>query len=239
MDLANKIVLITGGGTGIGAAIARSFAEAGAQVVICGRRLEKLEETAASIHSVHPLRTMVADVADAEQVKTMVEQVQGEIGPIDIVVNNAGLNLKERRLQELQPASWRLLIDANATGVFNVIYAVLPQMRAQGAGLIISISSLSGIRPSVLAGAAYSAAKHALAALMKVLSEEEEVNGIRATTISPGDVNTPLLEQRPVAVSAERRAQILRPEDVAAAALFVATLPAHVVIPDLVIRPMG
>ena len=127
----------------------------------------------------------------------------------------------------------------NATGAFNMIQAVLPQMRAQRGGLIINVSSIAGMRASALAGAAYSAAKHALHALSKVVGQEEEANGIRATLLAPGDINTPLLDQRPVAVTEEQRARILQPNDVAAAALFVATLPAHVCVPELVLKPIG
>ena len=130
-------------------------------------------------------------------------------------------------------------MTVNATGAFNMIQAVLPQMRAQRDGLIINISSISGRRASTLAGAAYSASKHALNALSKVVGQEEEQHGIRSTIISPGDINTPLLDKRPVPVSAEQRAKILQPDDIAAAALFVATLPAHVSVPEIVIKPIG
>jgi NADP-dependent 3-hydroxy acid dehydrogenase YdfG len=111
-------------------------------------------------------------------------------------------------------------------------------MRARKDGLIILISSLAGVRPSSLGGAAYSAAKHAANALIKVLSLEEKDNGIRATIIAPGEVNTPLLDERPVKVSEEHKARILQPEDVAAAALFVATLPARAHVPELLIKPV-
>jgi NADP-dependent 3-hydroxy acid dehydrogenase YdfG len=239
MPLHGNVALVTGGGTGVGAAIARQFAAAGAQVVIVGRREALLAATSAEIGGDIPVRTAVADVADRGQVKQMVDQVVRELGRIDILVNNAGVNIAARRLEELAPEDWDLLMDVNATGAFNVIQAVLPQMRTRGSGLIISISSISGHRPSALAGAAYSAAKHALNALTKVVAQEEERNGIRTTVISPGDINTPLLDKRPTPVSAEQRARILQPDDVAAAALFVATLPAHVSVPELVIKPVG
>ena len=145
----------------------------------------------------------------------------------------------ERRLEQLSDENWDYLMTVNATGAFNMIQAVLPQMRAQGDGLIINISSISGLRASTLAGAAYSASKHALNALSKVVGQEEEQHGIRSTIISPGDINTPLLDKRPVPVSAEQRAKILQPDDIAAAVLFVATLPAHVCVPELVIKPVG
>ena len=239
MGLGGKIAVVTGGGSGVGAAIARRFAEAGAQVVIVGRRLEQLQAACDEIKAAKPVRAIAADVASRDEVGRLVEQVNADVGPIDILVNNAGVNIAARRLEELSPADWDYIMEVNATGAFNMIQAVLPQMRARGAGLIISVSSISGLRPSALAGAAYSASKHALAALTKVVGQEEERNGIRATVISPGDINTPLLDKRPVPVSVEQRAKILQPDDIAAAALFVATLPPHVSVPELVIKPVG
>jgi NADP-dependent 3-hydroxy acid dehydrogenase YdfG len=239
MLLEGKVVLITGGGSGVGAAIARQFAQAGARVVVVGRRAEQLQATCDAITDGLPARPIVADVADRAQVNALVEQITGELGRIDILVNNAGVNTPARRLDELSAEDWDYLMTVNATGAFNVIQAVLPGMRSQRDGLIINISSISGRRASTLAGAAYSASKHALNALSKVVSQEEEQHGIRSTIISPGDINTPLLDKRPVPVSAEQRAKILQPDDIAAAALFVATLPAHVSVPEIVIKPIG
>jgi NADP-dependent 3-hydroxy acid dehydrogenase YdfG len=239
MLLEGKVVLVTGGGSGVGAAIARQFAQAGAQVVVVGRRAEQLQATRDAITNGAPVRPAIADVADRVQVTALVEQIVSEFGRLDMLINNAGVNTPERRLEQLSAENWDYLMTVNATGAFNMIQAVLPHMRAQRDGLIINISSISGLRASTLAGAAYSASKHALNALSKVVGQEEEQHGIRSTIISPGDINTPLLDKRPVPVSAEQRAKILQPDDIAAAALFVATLPAHVSVPELVIKPIG
>jgi NADP-dependent 3-hydroxy acid dehydrogenase YdfG len=118
-----------------------------------------------------------------------------------------------------------------------VIHAVLPDMRARRDGVIINVSSIAGVRPSMLGGAAYSASKHALSALTSVLGQEEKDNGIRATNLCPGEVNTPILDARPVKVSDEHKAQILQPEDVAAAVIFIATLPPRAHVPELIIKP--
>ena len=238
MQLDGKIALVTGGGTGVGQAIAKSFAQAGAQVVITGRRQDKLEQTCAAIQTAKPVRYFVADVADRAQVAALIAWINQEFGPLDIVVNNAGVNIRQRRMDEIKPESWDYLMEVNTTGVFNLAHAVLPQMRARRDGLLITISSLSGVRPSTLAGAAYSASKHAAAALMQVIALEEKDNGIRATVISPGEINTPILDDRPVKVSNEHKARILQPDDVAAAALFVAGLPARVHVPELLIKPI-
>ncbi len=236
--LDGKIALITGGGTGVGQAIAKSFAEAGAQVIITGRRQDKLEQACVAIQAPKPVRYFTADVADRTQVAALIEWINSEFGLLDIVVNNAGVNIRERSIAELKPEGWAYVFDVNTTGVFNVIHAVLPQMRARRDGLLLTISSLGGIRPSTLAGAAYSASKHAVNALMQVIALEEKDNGIRATILAPGEINTPILDDRPVKVSDEHKARILQPEDVAAAALFIASLPARVHVPELLIKPI-
>ena len=238
MQLTGKIALITGGGTGIGAAIAKSYAAAGATVVITGRRVEKLQETLAAIGAATGIHAYAADVAERAQVNALVAWVNQQFGPIDILVNNAGVNVVKRRVEELAPEDWDYILQVGATAVFNTVHAVLPQMKARQDGLIILISSLSGVRPSPLGGAAYSAAKQAANAFMQVLSLEEKENGIRATIIAPGEVNTPLLDARPVKVSDEHKARILQPEDVAAAALFVASLPPRAHVPQLLIKPV-
>lgn len=239
MSLAGKVALVTGGGSGAGAAIARQLAEAGAQVVVVGRRAEQLQAACAAIAGGPAVVPIAADVADRAQVQALADEVLGRFGRIDILVNNAGVNIVARRLEELAPEDWDQLMTINATGAFNMIRAVLPAMRAQGGGQIINISSISGVRASALAGAAYSASKHAMNALSYVVAQEEEQHGIRSTVIVPGEINTPLLDQRPNPVSAEQRARILQPDDIASAALFIATLPAHVAVPELVIKPVG
>jgi NADP-dependent 3-hydroxy acid dehydrogenase YdfG len=238
MKLTGKTALVTGGGTGIGQAIAQAFAHEGANVVITGRRADKLQATIAALEGAAQVRPFVADVANREQVDELVRWANDSFGQIDILVNNAGVNVVKRQVAELAPAAWDTILNVGATGVFNTIHAVLPQMRTRQDGLIILISSLAGVRPSSLGGAAYSAAKHAANALMKVLAVEEKDNGIRATIIAPGEVNTPLLDDRPVKVSEEHKARILQPADVAAAALFVAGLPPHVHVPELLIKPV-
>jgi NADP-dependent 3-hydroxy acid dehydrogenase YdfG len=238
MQLSNKVALITGGGTGIGQAIAKRFAQEGATVLITGRRADKLQETVNATGRPHHIHAHAADVADRAQVEALVAKITAEFGQIDILVNNAGVNVVKRQVAELAPTDWDYILEVGATGVFNTIHAVLPQMRARQDGLIILVSSLAGVRPSSLGGAAYSAAKHAANALIKVLAAEEKDNGIRATILAPGEVNTPLLDERPVKVSDEHRARILQPDDVAAAALFIASLPPRAHVPELLIKPV-
>ena len=237
MRLEGKVCLVTGGGTGIGLASAAALAAEGAQVIITGRRAEKLHEACAAITAPRSVAAYAADMADRGQVNALVAWIRAEFGPVDILVNNAGVNVLKRRIDELAPEDWDYMLTVNATGAFNVIHAVLPEMRAHRDGVIINVSSLAGVRASSLGGAAYSASKHAMNALTRVIGIEDKDNGIRATNLCPGEVNTPILDGRPVKVSDEHRAQILQPEDVAAAVVFIATLPPRAHVPELLIKP--
>lgn len=235
--LTEKTALITGGGSGIGLAVARVFLDEGARVAISGRDPAKLTRAAESLPGKDRLTVHAADVAQPEQVQTLVQAVRERFGPIDILVNNAGLNVKKRTMRELSLDSWRLLMQANLDGAFYCTQAVLPSMLERHEGLIIYISSIAGKRASPLGGAAYAASKFGMSALGLCLAAEEKDSGIRTSVIYPGEVDTPILEVRPQPVSAEQRQQILQPEDVAAAVLFVATLPPRVSVPELVIKP--
>lgn len=229
-------VLVTGAGTGIGRAVAHSFAAEGACVGLMGRRQEPLEETAEGLP---PERTqlLACDVADRQAVNDAVATFEARFGPLAVLVNNAGTNTNPRSVGEVAPEDWDLTVNVNLTGVFNCIRAALPGMRRRGDGLVINVSSVAGLRGSKLAGAAYSASKHGVVALTSTLNEEEAETGIRACAICPGEVETPILDRRPEPVGAEHRARILQPDDVAAAAVFVAALPPRACVPLLVIKP--
>jgi NAD(P)-dependent dehydrogenase (short-subunit alcohol dehydrogenase family) len=235
--LTGKSVLITGGGSGIGLASARLLLQEGARVAITGRDESKLRRAAEELDAGERLIYRAADIADVAQVRALVEDVTRRLGRIDILVNNAGLNIKERSFRELTPENWHLLLGANLHGAFYCMHAVLPQMRARRDGLIININSISGKRSNPLGGIAYNAAKHGLRGLAMGLAAEEKDNGIRVSSIYPGEVNTPILEARPTPVSDEKRRVMLQPEDIAAAVLLIATLPPRASIPELVITP--
>jgi NADP-dependent 3-hydroxy acid dehydrogenase YdfG len=236
-DLTGKCVLVTGGGSGIGLAVARLFLDAGATVAITGRDADRLKRAAAKLNGGDRLLTHAADVTVVEQVETLVQDVTSKLGRIDILVNNAGTNIKARAFRELTPDSWHHLLGANLHGAFYCTYAVLPQMRERKDGLIINVNSISGKRSNPLGGVGYNAAKFALRGLAMGLAAEERGNGIRVTSIYPGEVDTPILEHRPNPISDEHRQTILLPDDVAQAVLFVAKLPARAAVPELVILP--
>jgi NAD(P)-dependent dehydrogenase (short-subunit alcohol dehydrogenase family) len=236
-ELTGKVALITGGGSGIGLAVARLFLDAGARVAITGRTEEKLRRAAEELAGGDNLLAHAADVTDPGQVEKLVAAVNAKFGPIDILVNNAGANIKERAFRELTPETWRQMVSANLDGAFYCTHAVLPQLAGRPGGLIVNINSVSGKRAGPLGGSAYVAAKFGLRGLALAVAAEEKATGVRISSIYPGEVDTPILEQRPRPVSDEHRRKVLRPEDVARAVLFLATLPERAWVPELVIAP--
>jgi NADP-dependent 3-hydroxy acid dehydrogenase YdfG len=235
--LTSKGVLITGGGSGIGLAAAKMLLQEGAKVAITGRDAAKLARAADGLQAGDRLVHFPADVSKPEQVEALVKDAVKALGRIDILLNNAGLNIPERAFRQLTLESWKNLLGSNLEGAFYCMKAVLPHMLERKEGLIINVNSISGKRASPLGGTAYAAAKFGLRALGMGLAAEEKDNGIRVANIYPGEVDTPILKHRPTPLTEEHRRTILQPEDVAAAIVFVATLPARVAIPELVIMP--
>ena len=238
MKLKDKIAIVTGAGSGIGRGIAELFAQEGAEVVTVGRTREKLDvakqEAEDGAERLHP---RALDVSDRLSAKSLVTATVAQFGRVDILVNNAGVNVAKRALAELSIEDFDKLVQVNLNGAFYMMHGVLPVMREQGGGLIINVSSVAGVRASVLGGAAYSASKFGLSGLSKTIGVEERENGIRSCLIYPGEVNTPILDARPVVPDADRRAKMLQPEDLAQAALLVATLHPRATIPELTIVP--
>jgi NADP-dependent 3-hydroxy acid dehydrogenase YdfG len=229
--------LVTGGGTGIGLGIAIALADEGSRVAIAGRREDKLRESAAAYKGQRGLLTHACDVADAADVERLFAWTGRELGALDILVNSAGVNVVKRSLAELSIDDWDAMLRVNASGAFYCTRAVLPEMRRRRDGLIVNISSIAGIRSSLLGGIGYTASKFAMSAMGITAGREESQYGIRVTNIYPGEVDTPILEHRPKPVSAEHRARILRPEDVAAAVVMIACLPPRAHVSELVIKP--
>jgi NADP-dependent 3-hydroxy acid dehydrogenase YdfG len=236
MSLHGKTAVVTGGATGIGKAIAHSLARAGARVTIGGRRTQKLTDAATGFTG-DQISWRVCDVANRASAQEFIQWSLGELGKIDILINAAGANIKNRSMAEMRPEQWDELMAVNSTGAYNCMLAALPAMRERRSGLIINISSISGLRASRLGGVAYCASKFAMAGLGTAVSLEEAQNGIRVTNVFPGEVDTPILDARPTPVTEEHRARILQPEDVAAAVLMVAELPPRAHVPELVIKP--
>lgn len=237
MTLAGKTVLITGGGSGIGAATAVALAEAGCKVGISGRREARLTETASRFKGEPAIQHCACDVGDRDSVKNLFDWAATNLGQIDILINSAGVNTAKRTFAELSPDDWDKLLRINATGAYNTMYAVMPQMRERKDGLIINVASIAALRSSMLGGVAYNASKYAMRALGLSVNNEFYEEGIRVTTIHPGEVDTPILEARPSPVTDEHRARMLKAEDVAATIVMVAALPPRANVTELTIKP--
>lgn len=238
MQLAGRTVWITGAGSGIGRAIACAFAQQGARIALSGRSRESLEETAGLIGpAAGAVEIVETDVTDAAQVAAAHRAIVGSLGDPHILVNNAGSNVARRHWKDLQPESVGHVVDVNLKGPFHCTIAVLPAMRARREGTIIHIASLAGVTIGAVSGPAYTAAKHGARALSATLNAEEGIHGIRSICINPGEVATPILDRRPAPPSAEQRALMVQPEDIAAAAVFAAMLPARSCVADMTITP--
>lgn len=237
-QLDGKVAWITGAGTGIGLAGARALAAEGAHVVLSGRRREVLEAVAADLppggggSTVLPL-----DVADAAEVARAAQAILAARGQVDILLNSAGLNNPKRSFADQTIAGWREVVGINLDGTYNTIHAVLPSMRARRDGLIINVSSWAGRFDGKMTGAAYNASKHAVVSLTATLNMEECINGIRACALCPAEVATPIMDRRPVPPSPQERARMLQPEDMGRTVAFVATMPPHVCVNEILISP--
>ena len=238
MRLQGKTALVTGGGTGIGWATAQALAAEGCRVAIAGRRLDVLREAVATVKSEPAIICHEVDVAVRDSVNALFAWAAQTLPPLDIVVNAAGVNIKTRMMSDMLPEQFDQVMAINSTGVYNVFYAALPPMRKRRDGLIVNISSISGLRAAPLGGVAYNASKFAATALATSVGGEEAKNGIRITSIFPGEVDTPILAHRPQSVSAERKAAMLLPSDVAQLVVAVALLPPRAHVPELLIKPL-
>jgi NADP-dependent 3-hydroxy acid dehydrogenase YdfG len=233
-----KIAWVTGAGSGIGRATSIALAKAGARIVLSGRREAPLRETASLIAEASGSATVeVLDVVDGAAVQAVAARIRERFGRLDILVNNAGLNILERSWPALNAARIDEILGTNLHGAFYCVIAALPIMRAQKDGLIINVASLAGKHVSPLSGPGYTAAKHAVVAMSASINMEEFANGIRACAICPGEVATPILDRRPVPVTAEDRAKMLQAEDLAETVLFVARMPSHACISEIVLAP--
>lgn len=234
----NKTVVITGAGSGVGQAIALKLARQGWRVAILGRRPEALQETIA-LAGAHASRIThhVCDVGDSSAVAAMGKRILAEFGEVEVLVNAAGTNAPKRSLEVLSPEDYHSMINANMNGAYYCVQAFLPQMRTRKSGTIINIISDAGKQASPKAGPAYVMSKFGMAGLTQSINAEERGNGIRACGIFPGDIDTPLLNNRPQVPDATARAKMMRAEDVADCALFCINLPTHVIVEEMLVRP--
>lgn len=231
-ELGGRHALITGGGSGIGAAIARAFTDAGANVTIAGRRADALKTTAAHASSI---AIVVADVTEEASVTALFDGARKAHGPVDIVIANAGA-AGSSRFDSTDLAAFRHLIDVNLTSTFLTMRAALPEMRARRWGRLVAIASTAGIKgyPYV---APYCAAKHGVVGLVRALAAETARAGVTVNAVCPGFVETPLLERsladimaktgrneadaRAALMASNPQGRFVKPEEVARAALWL------------------
>jgi len=232
-----EVVWITGAATGIGAAMARIFADSGYRLALTGRRQDALEALAASLPEGTEVEIVPGDVTDRQGMVDAVAAIEARFGRIDVLCNNAGLNNPRRSWAEIDWAQWDEVLRTNITGALNVIAAVLPGMRARQGGVMIHTSSWAGRFHSPVSGVPYGASKHALSDISASLNSQEGRHGIRSCALCPAEVATPLMERRPGYDPATASAMI-QPRDMAEAALFVARMNPGVAVHEIVLSPV-
>ena len=229
-----KTAVVTGAGSGVGRAIALRFASEGWRVALVGRRIEPLAETAAAAGADDGRVALFScDVSVPDSVAAMGAEVLARFGEVDVLVNAAGINVTQRSFQALSLDDWHAVLATNLHGAYYCVRAFLPAMRTRKTGTIININSDVGKVARDLAGPAYVSSKFGLMGLTQQINAEERSHGVRACSICPRDVNTPLLDKRPQPPSAEARSRMLQPEDLAACAWLVATLPSRAVVDEI------
>ena len=236
--LEGQVAIVTGGGTGIGRSTALMLAAEGARVVIAGRRKPPLDEVVAEVEkSGGVCAARVADLGKAADAVEIVRWTIERFGRVDVLVNNAGHSSKARNVRYVDVEEWEQVVAVNLTGVYALTQAVLPGMIERGGGTIITVSSMAALKPGLIGGAPYGAAKAAARNLMGHVHNVLRDKGIRATTIMPAEVDTPILDNRPHVPDAKARSTMMMPEDVARAILLCATLPARTVIEEIIMSP--
>lgn len=234
----SKTAIVTGAGSGVGQAVALQLAREGWVVGLAGRRLGALQQTIQLAGDAGPRMLAVScDVGRADEVRDMVAQVEQKLGTPGVLVASAGTNIPRRGWDVLSAEDFRAVLDANLTGTFNCVSAVLPGMRREGAGTIVVIVSDAGLQASAKAGAAYVASKFGQRGLVQSINAEQREHGIRATAVFPGDINTPLLDKRPTPPAPAARARMLQPEDLAACVMLAINLPSRAIVEELLVRP--
>ncbi|MFW6347026.1 MAG: SDR family NAD(P)-dependent oxidoreductase [Cyclonatronaceae bacterium] len=223
----HQVILVTGGGSGLGLATAKAFAQSGAQVIITGRNGDKLKRAVGEIGNAASF--FIHDVARPRTTPALVEQIEAEFGPIQVLVNNAGINMKVDPL-EVSDADFDAIIQTNLNGLFALSREVFRRMKPRGTGVIINITSMAALYgiPNV---SAYTASKAAVLGLTRSMAVDFTPHGIRVNAIAPGFIDSPML-RKAFDSNPGRKRRVLertpantlgRPEDIAAAALFLAS----------------
>lgn len=225
--------VITGAGSGIGAAVAHALATAGARLVLAGRRADRLHALAATLPADCVRIVVPTDVGDEHAVQHLMGRAVEEFGTIDVLVNNAGYGAF-KPITEMTADEFDGIIRTNLRGVFLCMKYALPTMYRRRSGTVVTISSVAG-HHGFAGGGAYCASKFGVTGLTESVFHEARANDVRIVTISPGSVDTPFFDE--AHTTAPNRERVLRPEDVAAAVMLAVELPPHALIRELDIRP--
>jgi NADP-dependent 3-hydroxy acid dehydrogenase YdfG len=235
----SRIALVTGATSGIGKATAEAFAEAGINLILCGRRQERLDEVAGSLSAKVNVTTLLFDVRDKGSVHAMIGSLPDQWKNIDILVNNAGNAHGLGTLEEGDEDDWDSMIDGNVKGLLYVSKAIIPLMLERGKGHIINISSIAG-KQTYVNGAVYCASKAAVEVLSEGMRLELTQHGIKVTNVAPGAVETEFSLVR-FKGDEERAGKVyegfepLQAADIADAILYAVNAPSRVTIADLTI----
>jgi NADP-dependent 3-hydroxy acid dehydrogenase YdfG len=234
MKLLGQVAWITGAGSGIGRASALALAAEGATVVVTGRRQDALQETARLCGA----RAFVqaGDVTNAGLMKSVAAAIFSDFKRLDIVVNNAGINITDRKWSDMSVGSIDRMLATNLSSAFYLVTAALSFMRQRG-GIFIHIGSRAGRFWDGPSGAGYMASKAALNTLSHGINQEECLNGIRSTILNPGETATEILKARKPVWSADELARLMRPEDVGDLVRYIACLPSHVCVNEVMMTP--
>jgi len=194
VDLTGRVAVVTGGGRGIGAAIARGLAAAGARVVVSARSAGQIDGVVAEIEAAgRAARAVVCDVTDPDSVARLLGEAETELGPVEILVNNAGVS-SSAPLRSVELAEWNRLMAVNATGTFLCTRAFLPGMVANGWGRVINVASVAG-RAGAAYISAYAASKHAVIGFTRSVAAEVAAKGVTVNAVCPGYVETPMTDE--------------------------------------------
>ena len=237
-SLKGKSVILTGAGSGIGKVTAKMLGEQGANVFVVGRRENLLKESVKEIKNAGGKGAFLsADLEDGDSAANVAEEAIKEFGNIQYLVNNAGHSSKVRSLRYVKKDDWQSVFNVNVEGVYRLTQAILPNMIENGGGTVVTISSMAAINPGLMGGVPYSSAKAAVAAMMTAMRQELREHGIRSCTIYPAEVDTPILDNRPLPPDAQARATMMMPEDIAETILLCMRMPHRTIVQDVIVSP--
>lgn len=232
MNIEGKTAFVTGGTKGIGRAIAEALVEKGANVFICSRNRDEIDEAVQALSTKGNAAGKLCDVRVEDQVRAALESCERAFGGIDILVNNAGMGVFDKTVEEMSSDEFRQTLETNLFGVFYACHHTIPMMGKRGGGYIINISSLAGQNPHPRM-AAYNASKFGLNGFSEALMQEVRHDNIKVSYICPGSVNTYFGDDTP----SDEKAWQLQPEDIAQVVIDLLSMNDHALPSKIEIRP--